>query len=89
MGIELETWPPPGLVELLIKCCCCNISGTRFDGVVLVIAGNLEYVSNLLVLFVCLIFDKSWNICQDLYRSVKISFFKTSIKRRVYIVEHF
>ena len=33
-----------GLVYVLIKCCCCNISGTRFVGVILVIAGNSEYV---------------------------------------------
>ena len=40
--------------------------------------------SNLLV---WLIFNKSWNICKDLYRSVQIrteTFFKTSNKRRVF-----
>ena len=36
---------------------------------------------------VWLIFNKSWNICKDLYRSVQIRteiYFKTSIKRRVF-----
>ena len=37
-------WLPSGLVEVLIKECGCNISGTWLAGVVLVIAGNLEYV---------------------------------------------
>ena len=41
-------------------------------------------------LLVWRIFNKSWNICKDLYRSVQIrtkSFFKTSRKRCVFFVE--
>ena len=48
--------------------------------------------SNLLVTFVWLIYDQSWDICQDLYRSVQIrteTFFKALTRRRVYLVEHF
>ena len=37
-------WQPSGLIDVLIKCCCCNVSETWFDGVILVIAGNSEYV---------------------------------------------
>ena len=37
-------WLPSKLVEVLIKECGCNISGTWLAGVVLVIIGNLEYV---------------------------------------------
>ena len=42
--MKLDTWPLSGLVEVLIKWRGCNVSGTWFDGVVLVIAGNLEYL---------------------------------------------
>ena len=48
--------------------------------------------SNLLVIFVWFLYDQSWKICQDLYRYVQIrteTFYKTSIRRRVYLVEHF
>ena len=50
----------------------------------------MEYV--IVIFWSWLIFVKSWNICQDLYRSVQIhteTFFKISIERRVYLVEHF
>ena len=67
---------------MLIKCCGCNISGTWFAGVVLVIAGNSEYV----IVIYWLIFNKSWNICKDLYKSVQIRriFFNLQNKRRVF-----
>ena len=42
--MTLDMWPPSGLVKVLIKCYCCNILGTWFSGVVLVMAGNLEYI---------------------------------------------
>ena len=42
--MKFDMWQPSGLVEVLIECCGCNISGTWFAGVVLVIAGNSEYV---------------------------------------------
>ena len=42
--MKFDMWQLSGLVEVLIECCGCNISGTWFAGVVWVIAGNLEYV---------------------------------------------
>ena len=50
---------------MLIKCCCCNVAGKWFIGVVLVIAGNSEYV---IVIFWSLF--GSVKICY-LYRSVQ------------------
>ena len=38
--IKFDMWQPSGLVDVLIKCCCCNISGTWFVGVILIISGN-------------------------------------------------
>ena len=42
--IKFDMQQPSGLVDVLIKCCCCNISGTRFVGVILIISGKSEYV---------------------------------------------
>ena len=65
--MKFDMWQPSGLVEVLIECCGCNILGKWFAGVVLVIA-RIRYSK----LLVWLIFNKSWNICKDLYRSVQI-----------------
>ena len=37
--MKLGMWWPSGLVEGLMKCCCCNALESRFAGLVLVIAG--------------------------------------------------
>ena len=59
-------WQHSGLVDALIKC-CCNIPGTWFVGVILVIFGNSEYV---IVIYWSLF--GSVKIC-NLYRSVQIA----------------
>ena len=41
--MKLDMWRLSGLVEDLIKCCGCNISGTWFVGVTLVVAVNSEF----------------------------------------------
>ena len=46
-------------MEVLIKCCWCNISGTWFAGVVSAIAGNLEYV---IVIY--------WSCTYDLFSTI-------------------
>ena len=77
-------WQPSGLEELLIKCCGCKISETWFAGVVLVIAGNSDYViviywsfSYSTFLTILEYLQGSVQICTDLHRN----FFKTSNKR--------
>ena len=43
--MKFDMWKLAGLVDVLIKCRCCNISGTWFVIlVILVIAGYSEYV---------------------------------------------
>ena len=42
--MKFDMWQPSGLVDVMIKCCCCNTSGTWFVGVILIISGNSEYV---------------------------------------------
>ena len=42
--MKFDMWQPSGFMDVLIKCCGCNISGTWFVGVILVIAGHSEYV---------------------------------------------
>ena len=67
--MKFDMWQPSGLVEVLIEYCDCNISetwlGSSFSNCWKL---GIRY-SNLLV---WLIFNKSWNICQDLCRSVQI-----------------
>ena len=62
--MKFDMWQPSGLVDVLMKCCCCNISGTWFVGVILVISGNSEYV---IVIY--------WSLFGSvkLYRSVEIA----------------
>ena len=60
-------WQPSGLVDVLIKCCCCNISGTWFVGVILVIYCNSEYV---IVIYWSLF--GSVKICKDLQNSTDL-----------------
>ena len=42
--MKFDICQPSGLVDMSLKCCFCNILGTWFAGVILVIAGNSEYV---------------------------------------------
>ena len=64
-------WQPSGLVDVLIKCCCCNISGTWFVGKVLIISGNLEYVIVIyLSLFGSVKICKTLQICTDCWRKM-------------------
>ena len=58
---------PSGLVDVLLKCCFCNIAATKFVGVFLEIAVSLEYV---IVIYWSLF--GSGKIC-NLYRSVQIA----------------
>ena len=60
------TWQPSGLVDVLIQC-CCNISGTWFVGVILIISGNSEYV---IVIYWSLF--GSVKICKDLQNSTDL-----------------
>ena len=65
--MKFDMWQPSGLVDVLIKCGCCNISGTWFVGVILVISGDSEYV--------IVIYWSSFGsvkIC-NFYRSVQIA----------------
>ena len=76
--MKIDTWPPSGLVNVLIKSCCCNNSETWFGGVVLAFAGNLEHLivfhwsfsTNWLVNFRQILeyLSESVPICTDLYR---------------------
>ena len=68
-------WQRSVLVEVLIKCCGCNISATWFAGVALVITGNSGYV--------ILIY---WPFS---YGEFLTNPYKASKKRRISFVEHF
>ena len=64
-------WLPSVLVEVLIKESGFNILGTWFAGVVLVIAGNLEYVIVIYWSFSYGLFttncnDKRWRLNRNL-----------------------
>ena len=93
--MELDTWPPSRLVKLLVKYCCCSISGRWFDGVVLVIpvvAGNLEYVIVIYEYFRMVNFQQILEYLSgslQIYTDSHRNFSKTSIKSRAYLVEHF
>ena len=62
-----DMWQPSGLVDVLIKCCCCNISGTWFVGVILISSGNSEYV---IVIYWSLF--GSVKICKDVQNSTDL-----------------
>ena len=77
------------MVEVLIKCSCCSIPGTWFDGVVLVFAGKLEYV---IVIYWSFWYGKfltnpgiSARICTDSHRN----FSKPELRDIFYLLEHF
>ena len=65
--MKFDIWQPSWLVDVLIKCYCCNCSGTWFVGIILVIAVKLQYV---IVIYWSLF--GSVKICNP-YRSVQIA----------------
>ena len=81
--MKFDKWQPSGLVDVLIKYCCCNISGTWLAEVFLVIAGNLEYVIVIYWSFSYGLFTtnpgRSVRICTDLYRFAQKLFLKLQL----------
>ena len=69
--MKFDMWQPSGLVDVLIKGCCCNISGTWFVGVILIIFGNSEYVIVIYwSLFRSVKICKTLRICTDCCRKM-------------------
>ena len=69
--MKFDMWEHSGLMDVLIKCCCCNIPGTWFVGVILIISGNSEYVIVIYwSLFGSVKICKTLQICTDCCRKM-------------------